>query len=86
MAAKVSNPSGVTDDAVIVDLEECLYGVHFTPKEPGIHTISVRYKEIHIPGSPFQFTVGGVQSFGAHKVHAGGLGLERGGANELCKS
>ncbi|GFS46616.1 filamin-A [Trichonephila inaurata madagascariensis] len=53
MAAKVTNPTGVTDDAVIVDREDCLYGIYFTPKEPGIHTISVRCKEIHIPGSPF---------------------------------
>ncbi|XP_055935732.1 filamin-A-like isoform X2 [Argiope bruennichi] len=82
MAAKVTNPTGVTDDAVITDMEDCLYGVYFTPKEPGIHTISVRCKDIHIPGSPFQFTVGTNTNFGAHKVHAGGLGLERGGANE----
>ncbi|KAG8200801.1 hypothetical protein JTE90_006382 [Oedothorax gibbosus] len=82
MAAKVTNPTSVTDDAVIVDLEECLYGVFFTPKEPGVHTVSVKCKDIHIPGSPFQYTVGSVQGTGAHKVHAGGLGLERGGANE----
>ncbi|XP_035225769.1 filamin-A-like isoform X2 [Stegodyphus dumicola] len=85
MAAKVTNPTGVTDDAMIIDMEDCQYGVFFTPKEPGIHTISVRCKDIHIPGSPFQFTVGGIQSFGAHKIHAGGLGLERGGANEPCE-
>uniref|UniRef100_A0A2L2Y5X3 Putative filamin n=1 Tax=Parasteatoda tepidariorum TaxID=114398 RepID=A0A2L2Y5X3_PARTP len=85
MAGKVTNPTAVTEDAVIVDMEECLYGVSFMSKEPGVHTISVRSKEIHIPGSPFQFTIGSLQTFGAHKVHAGGLGLERGGANEPCE-
>ena len=29
-------------------------------------------------GSPFQFTVGPLQDGGAHRVHAGGPGLERG--------
>lgn len=85
MVAKVTNPSGVTDDAVIVDMEECLYGIYFTPKEPGKYTISIRHKDIHIPGSPFQYTVGAMTNFGAHKVHAGGLGLERGAANEFSK-
>jgi len=33
---------------------------------------------VDIPGSPFQFTVGPLQDSGAHRVHAGGTGLERG--------
>lgn len=44
----------------------------------GIHTVSVQYHDIDIPGSPFQFTVGPLQDGGAHRVHAGGSGLERG--------
>jgi len=36
------------------------------------------YREVDIPGSPFQFTVGPLQDGGAHRVHAGGPGLERG--------
>lgn len=85
MAAKVTNPTGVTDDAMIIDMEDCQYGVFFTPKETGVHTLSVRYKDIHIPGSPFQYTVGNFLDFGAHRVHAGGLGLERGGAKSNCE-
>merc|ERR1719479_358683 len=36
------------------------------------------YRDVDIPGSPFQFTVGPLQDGGAHRVHAGGPGLERG--------
>ena len=85
MAAKVASPSGQVEDAEIADLDDCLYAVHFTPKEVGIHTVSVRHKDIHIPGSPFQFTVGPLQDLGAHRVHAGGPGLERATVNEKCK-
>jgi filamin len=77
MAAKVASPSGEVEDAEILDMDDCLYAVHFVPKEIGIHTVSVRYKDIHIPGSPFQFTVGPLSDYGAHRVHAGGPGLER---------
>lgn len=59
-------------------MEDGLYAVHFVPKELGVHTVSVRYKDMHIPGSPFQFTVGPLRDGGAHRVHAGGPGLERG--------
>ncbi len=31
----------------------------------------------HVPGSPFQFTVGPLGEGGSHKVRAGGTGLER---------
>lgn len=77
-------PSGETDDAEILDLQDFLYAVQFVPKEVGIYTVSVRHKDIHISGSPFQFTVGPFNDFGAHRVHAGGPGLERGTVNEKC--
>lgn len=85
MSARVAAPSGESEDAEIIDLEDCLYAVHFIPKETGIHTVSVRHKDIHIPGSPFQFTVGPLHDFGAHRVHAGGPGLERATVNEKCE-
>ncbi|CAG2176229.1 unnamed protein product, partial [Oppiella nova] len=81
MAAKVGSPSGEVEDASITDMDDCLYAVHFVPKEVGVHTVSVRYKDIHIPGSPFQFTVGPLNDYGSHRVHAGGPGLERGSVN-----
>ena len=39
------------------------------------------YKNDHVPGSPFHFTVGEVGSGGGNKVTAHGAGLERGTVN-----
>ncbi|XP_076163878.1 filamin A protein cher isoform X2 [Ptiloglossa arizonensis] len=85
LAATVTSPGGVTEDAEIKEVEDGLYAVAFVPKELGVHTVSVRYKEMHIPGSPFQFTVGPLRDGGAHRVHAGGTGLERGEQGEPCE-
>lgn len=85
MQAKVTSPSGRIETARVVDMSDCLYGVAFVPKEVGVHTVAVRYKDIHIPGSPFQFTVGPLKDYGAHRVHAGGPGLERGVVREPCE-
>ncbi|XP_034239661.1 filamin-A isoform X3 [Thrips palmi] len=82
LSSTVTSPGGVTEDAEINEVEDGLYAVHFVPKELGVHTVSVRYKEMHIPGSPFQFTVGPLRDGGAHRVHAGGPGLERGEAGQ----
>nr|XP_034194132.1 filamin-A isoform X4 [Osmia lignaria] len=85
LAATVTSPGGVTGDAEIKEVEDGLYAVAFVPKELGVHTVSVRYREMHIPGSPFQFTVGPLRDGGAHRVHAGGPGLERGEQGEPCE-
>ncbi|XP_071544156.1 filamin-A isoform X14 [Panulirus ornatus] len=81
LGATVTSPGGVTEAAEIGEVEDGLYGVNFVPKELGVHTVSVKYQEMHIPGSPFQFTVGPLKDGGAHRVHAGGPGLERGEQN-----
>ncbi|CAH0562197.1 unnamed protein product [Brassicogethes aeneus] len=83
LSSSVTSPGGVTEDAEINEVNDGLYAVHFVPKELGVHTVSVKYKEIHIPGSPFQFTVGPYRDHGAHLVKAGGAGLERGEQGEL---
>jgi filamin len=46
----VTSPGGVSEDAEIQEVEDGLYSVHFVPKELGVHTVSVKYREIHIPG------------------------------------
>lgn len=54
----MTSPGGVTEAAEINEVEDGLYAVHFVPKELGVHTVSVKYKDIHIPGensSPKQF-------------------------------
>jgi len=78
MTASVTSPSGVTELCDVVSLDDSHYSIKFVPKEIGVHTVSVKHKEMHIPGSPFQFTVGPIAGGGAHKVHAAGLGLVRG--------
>ncbi|XP_039436619.1 filamin-A isoform X4 [Culex pipiens pallens] len=85
LSATVTSPGGVTEDAEIQEIEDGLYAVHFVPKELGVHTVSVKYKQIHIPGSPFQFTVGPLKDTGAHLVKAGGPGLEHGEQGVPCE-
>ncbi|XP_041417774.1 filamin-B-like [Xenopus laevis] len=80
LTAKVISPSGRKQEAEIVDLGQNTSCVRFVPQETGIHTVSVKYKGEHVPGSPFQFTVGPLGDGGAEKVKAGGPGLERGEA------
>uniref|UniRef100_A0AAR2KMX2 Calponin-homology (CH) domain-containing protein n=1 Tax=Pygocentrus nattereri TaxID=42514 RepID=A0AAR2KMX2_PYGNA len=78
MTAQVTSPSGKTDDAEIIEGEDSTYSVRFVPQEMGPHTVIVKYRGQHVPGSPFQFTVGPLGEGGAHKVRAGGTGLDRG--------
>ncbi len=85
MTAQVTSPSGKTADADIVDGGSSTYSVRFIPQEIGPHTVNVKYRGQHVPGSPFQFTVGPMGEGGAHKVRAGGPGLERGVAGAPCK-
>ncbi|XP_071188895.1 filamin-C isoform X17 [Salvelinus alpinus] len=78
MTAQVTSPGGKTEDAEIIDGEDSTYSVRFIPQEMGPHTVNVKYRGQHVPGSPFQFTVGPLGEGGAHKVRAGGTGLDRG--------
>lgn len=78
MTAQVTSPGGKTEDAEIIEGEDSTYSVRFVPNEMGPHTVNVKYKGQHVPGSPFQFTVGPLGEGGAHKVRAGGTGLDRG--------
>lgn len=81
MTAQVTSPSGKMETAEIVEGEDSAYSVRFVPQEMGPHTVTVKYRGQHVPGSPFQFTVGPLGEGGAHKVRAGGTGLERGVAS-----
>lgn len=78
MTAQVTSPSGKMEAAEIVEGEDSAYSVRFVPQEMGPHTVAVKYRGQHVPGSPFQFTVGPLGEGGAHKVRAGGTGLEQG--------
>uniref|UniRef100_A0A8D2LSR3 Filamin C n=1 Tax=Varanus komodoensis TaxID=61221 RepID=A0A8D2LSR3_VARKO len=78
MTAQVTSPSGKMAEAEIIEGEDSAYSVRFVPQEMGPHTVNVKYRGQHVPGSPFQFTVGPLGEGGSHKVRAGGPGLERG--------
>jgi filamin len=78
MAATVTSPSGYTELCDIMDQGNGNYSIRFIPREVGVHTVSVKHRGIHIPGSPFQFTVGPIKEGGAHKVRASGPGLIHG--------
>ncbi|XP_041964970.1 filamin-C-like isoform X2 [Alosa sapidissima] len=78
LTAQVTSPGGKIADAEIVDGGDSTYSVRFVPQETGPHTVNVKYRGQHVPGSPFQFTVGPLGEGGAHKVRAGGTGLARG--------
>nr|XP_057923391.1 filamin-C isoform X2 [Doryrhamphus excisus] len=77
MTAQVTSPGGKCEDGEIIRGEDSRYSVRFVPQEMGAHVVSVKYRGQHVPGSPFQFTVGPLGEGGAHKVRAGGTGLER---------
>ncbi|CAI2350258.1 unnamed protein product [Caenorhabditis sp. 36 PRJEB53466] len=78
ISARLMDPKGHTDDIEMRDLGQQFYQLKFTPKLEGIHTLSVMYKDAHVNGSPFQFTVGSFSEGGAHKVRAAGQGVIRG--------
>jgi filamin len=80
----VTSPSGTTDRCEVIDLGNNRFTIKFQPKEMGVHIVSLKTKGMHIPGSPFQFTVGPIAGGGAHKVHAIGSGLARGDVNKPC--
>lgn len=50
LGATVTSPSGSVDDAEIQEVQDGLYAVNFVPKELGVHTVCVKYSEMHIPG------------------------------------
>ncbi|KAM9859071.1 filamin B a [Aulostomus maculatus] len=76
VTAEVTSPSGERQPAELVAVGNDTYCVRFVPTEMGVHSVSVRYRGVHLPGSPFQFTVGPLGEGGAAKVKAGGPGLE----------
>ncbi|KAG7226661.1 hypothetical protein INR49_001831 [Caranx melampygus] len=82
VTAEVTSPSGATQPAELVAVGNDTYCVRFVPTEMGVHSVSVRYRGTHVPGSPFQFTVGPLGEGGAPKVRAGGPGLEGAQAGE----
>ena len=85
LESTTTNPSGVSEFAEVKGTSGSVFAIRFTPQEVGMHGVAVKHKGMHIPGSPFQFTVGQIQGGGAYKVRAGGPGLEKGEINTPCE-
>ena len=83
LSAKIHSPQGNADDCSVKDKGDFVYQVSFVPKEVGLYSLSIKFKDIHIAGSPFPFTVGPLLDFGPHKVRCGGPGLIKGPCNKL---
>ncbi|VDO98791.1 unnamed protein product, partial [Soboliphyme baturini] len=84
MSAMMMHPDGLVEDVELTSASDGVYIVRFTPRIPGLHTISILHKGIHVSGSPFQYTVGPLSEGGAHKIRAGGTGLVKGEVNKSC--
>lgn len=53
MAAKLISPDGKVEDIEVRDASDSQFIVKFTPRESGLHTISVMHKGQHISGKHF---------------------------------
>ncbi|CEF70689.1 Filamin/ABP280 repeat and Calponin homology domain and Immunoglobulin-like fold domain and Immunoglobulin E-set domain and Filamin/ABP280 repeat-like-containing protein [Strongyloides ratti] len=81
VTAKILHPDGKSDDVVVRQSQDNLYEICFDTKKEGMYALSIFYKDSHIRGSPYQYTVGQFKDQGVHKVRAGGNGLVRGETN-----
>ena len=50
MEATLTAPSGKSELCEIRDLPASLYDIKFSPWEDGVHTVSLKYKGLHISG------------------------------------
>lgn len=78
LTAQVLSPSGQRSEAEVQAGPGGAYRVRFVPEELGPHSVAVKFRGQHVPGSPFPFTVGPLGEGGAHRARAGGPGLQRG--------
>ncbi|TRY66792.1 hypothetical protein DNTS_009583 [Danionella cerebrum] len=85
VTAQVCGPSGAIEAAELVCVGSHTYSVRFVPRERGVHMVSVKYRGQHVPGSPFQFTVGPLGEGGAQRVRVAGPGLEKGIVGEQAE-
>ena len=83
LSARVHSPQATSEDASVKDKGDFVYQVIFVPKVTGMYSLTIRNKDIHIPGSPFPYTVGPLLESGPHKVRCGGPGLIKGTCNKL---
>ncbi|CDS40988.2 filamin [Echinococcus multilocularis] len=81
ITGEVYSSSGRHIPCDIVPIDDERISIHFVPQERGIHTVSILNRGVHVPGSPFQLTVGQPVEGGPSKVRVSGRGLEYGEVN-----
>jgi len=47
----VTSPSGTTQRCDLINLGANRYTIKFIPREMGVHTVSLKHRGLHIPGS-----------------------------------
>nr|CDS16181.1 filamin [Echinococcus granulosus] len=82
ITGEVYSSSGRHIPCDIVPIDDERISIHFVPQERGIHTVSILNRGVHVPGSPFQLTVGQPVEGGPSKVRVSGRGLEYGEVNK----
>ncbi|KAK2175347.1 hypothetical protein NP493_735g01030 [Ridgeia piscesae] len=83
LRAHLDTPSGTVDDCFIQELDIDVYALRFIPKENGVHYVTVKLKEAHIPGSPYPMLIGKMGADPA-LVLAHGDGLVKGETGKPC--
>lgn len=84
-SATVTLPSGSSESGRVVKEENECIAVTFVPKESGVHSLAVKYKSLHIPGSPFKFHASPLlmtEETEKPIIRATGSGLTRGFVDE----
>lgn len=56
LTAVVTSPSGRTERCMITEVDPTNYCIRFVPQEMGVHTVSVRHRNLHIPGKVMFFS------------------------------
>jgi len=82
--ASVTRPSGIEDEAEVVETGKDTYTVRFVPRETGEHLVNVKSRKRHIPGSPFKVLVE-TPAGGSRACKAHGPGLDGGVAGVECR-
>lgn len=55
MEASITDPDGQTELCEVMDEDDFHYRINFTPKDNGIHILSIKHKGLHISGKCVYF-------------------------------
>uniref|UniRef100_A0A915KN90 Filamin C n=1 Tax=Romanomermis culicivorax TaxID=13658 RepID=A0A915KN90_ROMCU len=76
MSSSIKSPSGIEEPCSMRILHDGHLGISFTPREIGEHLVTVKKRNVLLPGAPFRISVGDSEVGNASKVKLSGAGLE----------